>query len=238
MFTRKVLCAFIALDCGLGISVGQQGPAPAAGAQASSPARTAAQQFPVLLQQKVVAGKTPVGTHVRANLVIATLVNGKVIPRNAVLSGEVIESQAKSAGEPSRLSLRMDSAQWKDGSATIEFYLTSWYYPVTMEAGPNLQYGPEQSARSTWNGMGQFPDPNSRIYRPFPSAADTDNDPSAIGIPSPMISGRPVAMRDVGFKRSSGGGIALVSKRTNLKLDTLTTYILTGGDVPLSLAAK
>ena len=49
----------------------------------------AAQEFPVLLEQSLAAGKTPVGTKIQARLAVATLVAGTVIPRNAVFSGEV-----------------------------------------------------------------------------------------------------------------------------------------------------
>jgi len=185
----------------------------------------------VVLQQNVAAGKTPAGTHVRADLVIGTPVNGKVIPRNAVLSGEVVESKARSASDPSRLSIRMDSAQWKDGSAALQLYVTSWYYPVSLDSGPNLQYGPEQSAQSTWNGMGQYPDPNARAYKPFPAAADTDEG-SRASAPSSVTSKRPMAMKNVELERDRAGGITLVSRRSNLKLDKLTTYILAGEDAP------
>ena len=87
------------------------------------------QEFPVLLQQSVTAGKTLPGTRIQAKLWVATLLDGKVIPRNAVFSGEVVESVAKTATDPSRVSLRMDSVQWKNGSAVVKVYLTAWYYP-------------------------------------------------------------------------------------------------------------
>src|SRR3974377_1143289 len=57
-------------------------------------------EFPVTLRQKVEAGATPVGTKVEAELVVATLVDGVVIPRDAVFTGEVVESAAKSATDP------------------------------------------------------------------------------------------------------------------------------------------
>ena len=60
---------------------------------AASPSRV--REFPVVMQQSITAGKTAVGTKVQAKLSVATLVEGKVIPRNAVFSGEVIESVAK-----------------------------------------------------------------------------------------------------------------------------------------------
>ena len=104
------------------LSLGQPPPAP----QSS----TAGLEFPVIMRQNVAAGATPVGTKIQAKLTVATLVNGVVVPQGAILSGEVIESVAKSATDPSRLAIRMDSAQWKNRSAPIKAYLTGWYYPA------------------------------------------------------------------------------------------------------------
>jgi hypothetical protein len=38
-------------------------------------------------------------------------------------------------------------------------------------------------------------------------------------------------MEDVESTRGADGAVALVSKRTNIKLDKLTTYVLAGGDL-------
>ena len=100
-------------------------------------------EFPVIMKQKVEAGKTPVGTKVQAELVMATLVDGKTVPRDAVLSGEVTESVAKTETEPSRLAIRMDSIQWKKGSAPIKAYLTAWFYPINAGPSPDVRYGPQ-----------------------------------------------------------------------------------------------
>src|SRR5271154_2761852 len=230
MTARRLLSPLFAMAFCLGTAVGRQG-------QASPPASTPgsvaalAHVFPVVMQQTIVPGKIPPGTRVRASLVVATLLNGKVVPRNAVFSGEVIESQAKTANIPSRLSIRLDSAQWKNESTTIQVYLTSWFSPVTLDAGPNLQYGPEQPASKTWNGMGQYPDPNSAAYKPFPSAADADKAPPPDTSAS-VISKHAVAMKNVESQRNSAGGITLVSNRSNLKLDKVTTYIFASDDVP------
>jgi hypothetical protein len=92
------------------------------------------------MKQEVTAGKTPAGTRVQAKLQVATLVDGTVFPRNTVLSAEVTESVAKSESNPSRVAIRMDSAQWKDDSAPVRIYLTAWFYPLvpmaTGELGP------------------------------------------------------------------------------------------------------
>lgn len=130
-------------------------------------------EFPVTLKQSVTAGKTAVGTKIEAKLEVATLVDGKVIPRNAVLSGEVIASAGKTGTEPSRLGIRIDSATWKGGTAPVTAYLTAWYYPSQDASGQNLQYGPEQSSAAKWDGRGEYPGPNERSYKPFPTS-DSD----------------------------------------------------------------
>lgn len=227
MLIRVVLYVSVGLGCSLGISAGQQGPVLAPGVR-PSPAGTKELELPLVLQQKVVAGKTPVGTHVQSNLLVATLLSGKVIPRDAVLSGEVVESKAKTSSQPSRLSIRLDSAHWKNESVAIRAYLTPWYYSVTLEAGPGLRYGPEQSAKKAWNGMGQYPDPNAPEQRPFPAAVDTKG-PSE-NAPSPVTSKRRVPMKGVESQRDDTGGITLVDNRSNIKLDKLTTYVFAGSD--------
>jgi hypothetical protein len=188
------------------------------------------QEFPVVMRQNVTAGKTPVGSRVQAKLEVATLIDGAVVPRNAVFSGEVIESVAKTATDPSRLAIRIDSVLWKKGSASITAYLTAWYYPTKDATGQDLQYGPTQPANRTWNGQGQYPDPNSKVYRPFPGS-DSDNGASAPNTPSSTASNRRVLMKDVESAKNSDGVIAIVSKSNNIKLDKLTTYVLATGDL-------
>jgi hypothetical protein len=189
-------------------------------------------EFPVLLQQSVIAGKTTVGTRVQAKLGVATLVAGKVVPRNAVFTGEIIESVQKTKTEVSRLSIRMDSLEWKGGSLPLKVYLTAWYYPTLMENGQDLQYGPTQSAKTSWNGQGAYPDPNSRSYKPFPGS-EQDKDPSGPDTSSSTRSTHRVLMKDVESLSSNDGAISLTSKRSNIKLDKLTTYVLAIAD-PLS----
>ncbi|MGA2746966.1 MAG: hypothetical protein ABSE44_19870 [Candidatus Sulfotelmatobacter sp.] len=208
--------------CCSGSLLGQQKPATAA--------TFGAQEFPVTLQQSVTAGKTPAGTKIQAKLEVATLVEGAVIPRDAVFSGEVVESVAKTATEPSRVALRMDSVQWKTGSAPLKVYLTSWYYPTTEAAGQDLQYGPTQPANRTWNGQGQYPDPNSKVYKPFPGS-DSDKGASVPVTPSAITSNHRVQMKNVDASTNNDGTLALVSKRGNIKLDKLTIYVLASGDL-------
>ena len=188
-------------------------------------------EFPVILKQSVTAGKTAVGTKIEAELAVATLVDGKVIPRNAILSGEVIASSGKSKTDPSRLGIRIDAATWKGGTAPITAYLTAWYYPTRDESGQDLQYGPEKPASATWDGRGAYPTANERSYKPFPSS-DTDKGGAVPDTKNSTTSNHPVTMKDVESESHSDGTIALVSKRSNLKLDKLTTYVFASGDVP------
>jgi hypothetical protein len=204
------------------VLLGQQQPA--------TPVPPGVTEFPVIMQQNVTAGKTSAGAKVEAKLEVATLVAGTVIPRNAVFTGEVIESVAKTKTEPSRVSIRMDSVQWKSGSATVKVYLTAWYYPAINAMGQDLQYGPTQPANRTWNGEGQYPDPNSKSYKPFPGT-ETDKGAAVPDTPSATTSNHRVLMKDVETIAGQDGTFALVSKRSNLKLDKLTTYVFAGSDL-------
>jgi hypothetical protein len=232
MLTRMVLAAMLGPCVWLSASFTQQ--IPTAKPASSSAAAAVAQEFPVVMQQNVVAGKTPVGTKVQAKLTAATLVNGKVIPRNAVLSGKVLVSTGKTSSEPSRLAIRMDSAQWKNETAPLTIYVTSWYYQAIAQSGQDLQYGPQMPANRTWNGEGQYPDPNSKIYRPFP-AGDTDKSSSVPDTPTSVTSNHRVQMKNIESEHAPDGCITLVSKHGNIKLDKLTTYVLASRDpVPAS----
>lgn len=191
---------------------------------------SAAREFPVAMQQNVAAGKTPVGTKIQAKLTVATLVDGTVIPRNAVFSGEVTESVAKTATDPSRLAIRMDSVQWKNGSAPLKVYLTAWYYPVMVEMGQTLHGPPEASAR-TWNGAGPYPDPSGTTYKPFPGADLDNRSDSRPDTPATATSPHRVLMKDVQSLRNSDGAVAITSSQSNIKLDKLTTYVLAAGDL-------
>lgn len=197
----------------------------------AAPVPSGTREFPVIMEQNVTAGNTPVGTKVRAKLTVATLVDGAVVPRNAVFAGEVIESVAKSATDASRLAIRMDSVQWKKGSAPIKVYLTAWFYPSMNVPGGDLQYGPPQSPSKTWNGAGAYPDPNSPAYKPFPGG---DSDTRSNTVPdtaASVTSNHRVVMKNVESARNSDGAIAITSSHSNIKLDKLTTYVLATVDL-------
>src|SRR5271157_2115075 len=173
-------------------------------ATTTAPRAAALLDLPIVMQQKVAAGKTPVGTKVQAKLAVATLLNGVVLPEDAILTGEVIESVAKSATNPSILGIRMDSAQWANGVAHIKAYLTAWYYPLVATA--NQDSSPESPYAATnlkrWNGSGYIPDSSIRL----PGAggvrnrnSEQDKGPTAPPTAAPVssISKRRTLMKDI-----------------------------------------
>jgi hypothetical protein len=228
MFRKAILAGHAALVIVLGSAVllGQQPPA--------APSSSVLRDFPVIMRQNVVAGSTPVGTKVQAKLVIATLVDKVVIPRDAVLSGEVTESAAKSANEPSRLAIRMDSAQWKNGSLAIKAYLTAWYYPPAPMADQNLSYHPDDSqSPRAWNGAGTYPDPKNPAAQPFPGPEQNNKDQVPASVwPSSNISKHRLLIKNVEATQHDDGAVTLASTHSNIKLDKVTTYVLITGASP------
>jgi hypothetical protein len=196
----------IAVVLGAITFVGQQTPA--------TPASPVATEFPVLMRQNIVAGKATVGTKVEATLVLGTLLNGTAIPKDAILSGEVIESVAKSPTEPSRLAVRMDSAQWKNGSAPVKLYLTSWYYrgavmtPLDSTVGPTAEH---------YN-------PVNTVYDPLPGSENNSR-------PVPNTTNRRVLMKNVEALRRDDGGVVITSKIFNIKINKSTNYVLAASDL-------
>ena len=195
------------------------------------------------MRQKVVAGTTPVGTKVEAKLAVATLVNGTVVPQDALFSGEVTESVAKSATDPSRLAIRMDSVQWKNRSAPMtlalapKVYLTAWYYPATPPPTrshdissnvPDASHDPEAPI-----GVGGYPGPRSPSSPPSPgSDRGIDKDPFPLPRAAASDSSKHrVPMKDVESTRSSEGSVTLSSTRSNIKLDKTTTYVFAAGEL-------
>src|ERR1700674_3444869 len=199
-----------------------------------------AREFPVIMRQNVTAGRTPVGARVQAKLAVATLVDGVVVPRDAVFSGEVTESVAKSATDPSRLAIRMDSAQWKKGSTPIvlslasKVYLTAWYYPVAETRTQDLSDESPDDGPQSWkhrNRLPTFPDPNAPASQPFPSRGAGTDPGSSPPSPASNISKHRALMKNVESTRTSDGAVTLTSKSFNIKIDKLTTYVLAAGDL-------
>ena len=203
--------------------------APSIGQAVPTPSNSAAGlEFPVTMRQNVVAGATPVGTRIQAKLTVATLVNGVVVSEGALLSGEVIESVAKSATDPSRLAIRMDSAQWKNKSAPIRVYLTAWYYPAAPLTTADPSIDPTLPPAGQGRGNGIYRMPTSPTSKTFPGrGADPDNDASpARPAPAPSISQHRVLMKNVESTRNDDGAVSLTSRHFNIKLNKQTTYVL------------
>lgn len=187
-------------------------------------------ELPVVMRQKVIAGKTAVGTAIQAKLTVATLIKGVVIPQDAILSGEVIESVAKSDFEPSRLSIRMDRAQWKKGSLSlpINVYLTAWYYPIVPPTARDLSDQQSDAGRG-WGGTGPYPNPNGRGAPTFPgTGTDGGITPPA---PESTIAKHRVLMKDVESTSNKDGAVILSATHFNIKLDKQTTYVLATGEL-------
>jgi|KBSMisStaDraftv2_1062788.scaffolds.fasta_scaffold19813_3 hypothetical protein len=187
-------------------------------------------QFPVVLQQSVEAGKTPVGTKVQGKLAVATTFHGLVIPRNAVVTGVVFESVRKSATAPSRLGIRMENAKWKDESTCMmKAYLMPLYYPMVSQStqGPPTE-SPDPSSRTT-NG------PNQSSSSPMsqPSFAGGNSEAVQEAMPNILtLSSRPVPMKNVVMEPVPDNGLDLVSQHDNIKLYKMTTYVLAAIESP------
>ncbi len=130
MLTRRLVVQGAILAFCSAASIGQQSH------QASPP--PVLREFPVILQQSVEAGKTPAGTKVQGKLAAATLFNGALIPKNAVTSGVVVESESRKGEERARLAIRMNTVSWDGGWAPLYAYLMPLYYEAAGQAVPNL----------------------------------------------------------------------------------------------------
>jgi hypothetical protein len=214
MFTRALLLQLAFSSAAL---LGQQVPA-------ASSSRVV--EIPVVLQQSVEAGKTPAGTKVQGKFAAATLFDGALIPKNAVASGVVVESESKTGKDRARLAIRMNTVSWNGGWAPLGAYLMPLYYPTTWQAVPNPPDGsPDPDSRAT-NGAGQSGSP---MNRPFPGNSSEASQGGAIP-DIPTISNHPVKMRDVTLAPASDGGIGLVSEHANIKLYKLTTYVFAASE--------
>jgi hypothetical protein len=231
-----VACVIVLGSAGLLAQASKAEGGSAAGAPSAMTAGTRAGdlrvefELPILLRQTVEAGKTPVGTKVEARLVMATMTKGGVVPRSAVLSGEVIESVAKSHNSASRLAIRMDSAHWKDGEARFTVYLTPWYYPPAPMPPPNISYVP-QGDRRNWGGVDPTVDTTDP---PNPAQGLSTHQDSGVnaGAPASVISGKRVLIKNVKPESNADGAVLLVSSHSNIKLNKVTTYIAAGRELP------
>jgi hypothetical protein len=193
-------------------------------------------ELPASLQNKVAAGSTAVGTEVRAKLTLATLVAGVVIPEDAIISGHVEVSVAKTKDSPSQLKIKFDSAHWKKGSTPLNLYMVSCYYPVEFNTAATDN--PSGVHGDVGVSMGGAPPPTS-----LPRGTTTGG-LSANGMPT-MDAGRPdgfpdprpnvslsevakhwVRMEKVDTSPTPDGGLQMSSNDRNIKLDKNTIYLL------------
>jgi hypothetical protein len=195
-------------------------------------------ELPATMRKKIVAGVTPVGTVVQAKLEVATLVDGVVVPENAILSGEVTESAAKSDTAPSRLAIRMDSARWKHHGApqvltlTKKVYLTAWSYPATPSTIPDSLYQPASDLPSS-RQMTRLGSPAPATRR-LPDPDDSSGGPASKRSDSTTASNAAphrVPIKDVESTRARDGAVRLTSRHSNIKLDKSTTYVFAGGEL-------
>jgi len=213
MLTRRLVVQGAILAFCSAASMGQQ--------SHRTPPRPVLRQFPVILQQSLEAGKSPAGTQVQGKLAAATLFNGTLIPKNAVTSGVVLESESKKGDKRARLAIRMNTVTWDGGWAPLYAYLMPLYYDTTGQAAPNLpNESPDPDSR-TLNGPNQSSE--SPMSRPFPSGSSEVNQGVIPDVAIP--SSRLVRMKNVVLEPTSAGGIALVSEHANIKLFKMTTYI-------------
>jgi hypothetical protein len=213
MLTRRLVVQGAIFAFCSAASIGQQSH------QASPP--PVLRQFPVILQQSVEAGKSPAGTKVQGKLAAATLFNGTLIPKNAVTSGVVVESESKRGKDRARLAIRMNTVSWNGGWAPLYAYLMPLYYPATGQAVPNLtNESPDPDSR-TLNGPNQSSE--SPMSRPFPGGGSEANQGAIPDVA--ILSSRPVRMKNVVLEPTSNGGIALVSEHANIKLFKMMTYV-------------
>ena len=214
MLTRRLVVQGAILAFCSAASIGQQSHQP-------PPPSHVLREFPVILQQSVEAGKTPAGTQVQGKLAAATLFNGTLIPKDAVTSGVVVESESKKGEDRARLAIRMNTVSWNGGWAPIYAYLMPLYYPATGQAVPNLPIESPDPDSRTLNGPNQASE--SPMSRPFQSGGSEANQGAIPDVA--ILSSRPVRMKNVVLEPTSNGGIALVSEHANIKLVKMTTYV-------------
>ena len=220
MMRRSILLLYVLLGVA---AVAQQ---PKANSSVAHPVL----EFPAILQEGVVAGKTPVGTAVHSKLMIATLVNGVVIPQDALLVGRVEESTARTKSDPSRLKIRIDVAQWKGGSLSLNAFLTNIYYANRLIEAPPNEGSPDASADgdlTLFHGghhQNSLDLESSRATLSRQSAGSPASGPNHSGDMRWENSVYRKPMRNVDLSRDSSGAAFILSVRDNIKLERNTAY--------------
>jgi hypothetical protein len=169
---------------------------------------------------------------------MATLMDGVVIPQNAVISGHVEQSVAKTKDIPSLLKIRFDLARWKKGSAPVNLYLAGCYYPIDFrspsdsasgmhgEIGVMMGSAPPDGLPRGNSGM-----PTAEMPSLDASRQDTYPDPRP-GVTLSEVSKHWVRMEKVETVAAPDGGLQVTSSDRNLKLDKGTVYLLRNAPQP------
>jgi hypothetical protein len=196
-------------------------------------------EFPASLQGKVVAGSTPVGAEVRARLAMATLMEGVVIPQDALIFGHVEQSVAKSNDAPAILKIKFESARWKKGSTPLTLYLAGCYYPVEFRSPADNPSGLHGEVGLTMGGAP--PDTFPRAGGGMPNSGGLSTmDASGQGTypdPRPSVTVSEVAKHWVRMEKvetvvAPDGSLQITSHEKTLKLDKGTTYLLRNASAP------
>ncbi len=214
MLSRRLVVQGAILAFCSAASIGQQSHQP-------PPPSHVLREFPVILQQSVEAGKSPAGTQVQGKLAAATLFSGTLIPKDAVTSGVIVQSESKKGEDRARLAIRMNTVSWNGGWAPIYAYLMPLYYPATGRPESNLPIESPDPDSRTLNGPNQASE--SPMSRPFQTGGSEANQGAIPDVVT--LSSRPVRMKNVVLEPTSNGGIALVSEHGNIKLVKMTTYV-------------
>jgi len=95
-----------------------------------------------------------------------------------------------------------------------------------VASGQDLQYRPQQSQVATWNGEGAYPDPTSRVVKPFPGSDSNNYSDAVPNMTAAVTLPRRIPMKDVMSGKHDDGTVVIASTHSNVKLDKLTTYVL------------
>ena len=114
----------------------------------------------------------------------------------------------------------MDSAQWKNGLAKFEGYLTAWYYPAAPMAPQDLSYRPidaqNGNKRSGWHGL--YEAEESDVAAEMASTARYGQRHRCAAPSLGRVSHDRVVMKNVESARNKDGAVELVSEKNNIEL--------------------
>jgi hypothetical protein len=163
-------------------------------------------EFPLRLKSKIIAGKTAVGSPVEGTLVMATLVNGVVVPEGAVFSGAVEESIEHKDKTASRLRVHITEARWKEHALHVSLYASGHIYPPYKQKTDPMEA--RHLRRMLQLGVAESTQPDAPNAPPF--------DP------------RQLIDREVRNERSTDGVIVITSAKNTIELGGGGVYCFEG----------